>query len=176
MTPRSPAKPTPRRRLLAAALLLACVCSPQAQTVAPAPSANDAAIDPAHWPQPTWPLAEGPALEKRINDLLTTMTPEEKVGQIIQGDIASLTPDDRRVHEAPLVDRYVERLDARGVAVDRDVVWEAYRRHAFGGLVMAILASGLVRRTERWALWRSLFSQRDNIQVLQVGYYWPTLH
>jgi hypothetical protein len=62
---------------------------------------------------------------------------------------ASLTPDDRRVHEAALVDRYVERLDARGVAVDRDDVWEAYRRHTFGGLVMAILASGLVQRTKR---------------------------
>jgi beta-glucosidase len=36
------------------------------------------------------------ALEQRIDKLLATMTLEEKVGQIIQGDIGSITPDDVR--------------------------------------------------------------------------------
>lgn len=48
------------------------------------------------WPQVTWPLAADPALEKRITDLMAAMTVEEKVGQLVQGDIASLTPDDVR--------------------------------------------------------------------------------
>ncbi|MBA0339223.1 glycoside hydrolase family 3 protein [Stenotrophomonas maltophilia] len=48
------------------------------------------------WPQVTWPLAADPALEKRITDLMAGMTVEEKVGQLVQGDIASLTPDDVR--------------------------------------------------------------------------------
>ena len=53
-------------------------------------------IDAANWPQPQWPFAEDPALEQKIDALLATMTVEEKVGQIIQGDIGSLTPDDVR--------------------------------------------------------------------------------
>lgn len=48
------------------------------------------------WPLVQWPLKEDPALEKRVNDLLATMTVEEKVGQVVQGDIATLTPEDVR--------------------------------------------------------------------------------
>ncbi|MCO7397697.1 exo 1,3/1,4-beta-D-glucan glucohydrolase [Stenotrophomonas maltophilia] len=48
------------------------------------------------WPQVAWPLAEDAALEKRITDLMAGMTVEEKVGQLVQGDIASITPDDVR--------------------------------------------------------------------------------
>ena len=62
---------------------------------------------------------------------------------------ASLLPEMRHRHEAALVDRYVAGLQAQGVDVDRDEVWKGYRRYAFGGLVMAIVASALVRRTAR---------------------------
>ncbi|HIE5648386.1 TPA: glycoside hydrolase family 3 protein [Stenotrophomonas maltophilia] len=48
------------------------------------------------WPQVAWPLADDAALEKRITDLMAGMTVEEKVGQLVQGDIASITPDDVR--------------------------------------------------------------------------------
>ena len=91
-----------RLRMLSVSLLaaIACACAPKTETgTAPGTATADAestTIDPAHWPQPTWPLAEDPALEKRINDLLATMTPEEKVGQIIQGDISTITPEDLR--------------------------------------------------------------------------------
>jgi hypothetical protein len=44
----------------------------------------------------TWPLAQDPALERRVNDLLATMTVEEKVAQLVQGDISTVTPDDVR--------------------------------------------------------------------------------
>jgi hypothetical protein len=45
------------------------------------------------------PLARDPAIETRIDALLATMSLEQKVGQIVQGDIASVTPDDvRRYH------------------------------------------------------------------------------
>jgi len=62
---------------------------------------------------------------------------------------ASLMPDVRRSHEAELVDRYVAGLRAQCVDVDRDNVWTQYRRYAFGGLIMAIVAQALVRRTDR---------------------------
>lgn len=52
--------------------------------------------DESPWPSVAWPLPEDPALEKRITDLMATMTVEEKVGQIVQGDISSITPDDVR--------------------------------------------------------------------------------
>jgi len=62
---------------------------------------------------------------------------------------ASLRPEDRRVAEAGLVDRYVAGLRAQGVDVEREDVWTQYRHYAFSGLVMAIVASFLVRQTER---------------------------
>ncbi|SFR76390.1 exo-1,4-beta-glucosidase [Stenotrophomonas maltophilia] len=56
--------------------------------------ATAAEADP--WPQVAWPLAGDAALEKRITELMAGMTVEEKVGQLVQGDIASITPDDVR--------------------------------------------------------------------------------
>lgn len=54
---------------------------------------------PELWPERHAPLARDPAIETRINALLATMSLEQKVGQIVQGDIASVTPDDvRRYH------------------------------------------------------------------------------
>ena len=50
------------------------------------------------WPQVTWPLKEDPAMESRINELMATMTVEEKVGQLVQGDIASVKPEDLRTY------------------------------------------------------------------------------
>ncbi|MEE7546874.1 glycoside hydrolase family 3 protein, partial [Xanthomonas sp. Kuri4-1] len=62
----------------------------------PAPAGASAAIHPEKWPSPTWPFAEDKALEQRVNDVMAKMSVEEKVAQTIQGDIASLTPEDVR--------------------------------------------------------------------------------
>jgi hypothetical protein len=62
---------------------------------------------------------------------------------------AGLLVADRRAHEAALVDDYRRRMATMGVELDRDEVWESYRRHAFSGLIMAIIASMLVTRTDR---------------------------
>ncbi|MEZ0472624.1 glycoside hydrolase family 3 protein [Luteimonas salinilitoris] len=66
----------------------------------PSPAADgqplSSEVTPAQWPDVAWPLPEDPELENRIDALLATMTVEEKVGQIVQGDIASITPDDVR--------------------------------------------------------------------------------
>lgn len=82
-----------RRGVLIAALLLALgACKNDDKAVAPATG------DANPWPQVAWPLAEDAALEQRITDLMATMTVEEKVGQLVQGDIASITPDDVRTY------------------------------------------------------------------------------
>ncbi len=83
--------PRVRAGVLVAALVLALGACKRDE-----PAAAPAAADTNPWPQVAWPLAEDAALEKRITDLIATMTVEEKVGQLVQGDIASITPDDVR--------------------------------------------------------------------------------
>ena len=46
------------------------------------------------WPAITPPLPPNPELEQRIDDLLARMTLEQKVGQMIQAEIAHVTPED----------------------------------------------------------------------------------
>jgi len=61
----------------------------------------------------------------------------------------SLLPDDRRREEESIVRHYHERLRAAGGDLSWDDCWTGYRRHAFAGLTMAIVASMLVVRTDR---------------------------
>jgi len=71
--------------------------SPSASAKPAAPADTESGI--AFWPSPQWPLPRDAALEARIDGLLASMRLEEKVGQVIQGDIASMTPEDmRRYH------------------------------------------------------------------------------
>jgi len=59
-------------------------------------------------------------------------------------------PDDRRRIERDLVAQYTAALRADyGVQIDDDWAWTEYRREAFGGVVMAVIASQIVGGTER---------------------------
>ncbi|WOF44658.1 exo 1,3/1,4-beta-D-glucan glucohydrolase [Sphingopyxis indica] len=77
---------------MATALLLA------GAAFAAAPEGGDAGSATVH-PE-LWPAAKSPAAitdaatEKRIDDLLARMTVEQKVGQLIQADISTITPGD----------------------------------------------------------------------------------
>ncbi|MEG3177154.1 glycoside hydrolase family 3 N-terminal domain-containing protein [Sphingomonas sp. RB3P16] len=74
------------------------VAAERAVASAPKP-ASAPVVHPALWPSPKWPLAPNVADEARIADLLKRMTLEEKVGQVVQADIDSITPDEvRRYH------------------------------------------------------------------------------
>ena len=89
-----------RLACLALAMVTLVACSRGTQVDASVPS-NEAsgdgtAIVAGNWPRPEWPFADDPDLERRVDALLATMTVEEKVGQIIQADIGSITPDEVR--------------------------------------------------------------------------------
>ncbi len=61
-----------------------------------------------------------------------------------------LTVEDRRTHESDLLSHYHDSLCARGVTdYSLEQLREDYRRETFAGILMAIVASMVVQRTER---------------------------
>jgi beta-glucosidase len=72
----------------------------QADTVAAADARGDmpveARVHPEQWPEIAFPRVLTEAGEARVQAILARMTVEQKVGQIIQADIASVTPEDVR--------------------------------------------------------------------------------
>jgi len=73
--------------------------NPAAKSDAAEAKAKDtdiAKIHPEIWPQQTSPLKRNKSVEQRVTTLINQMTLEEKVGQVIQGDIGSITPDELR--------------------------------------------------------------------------------
>ncbi|MBS0580060.1 MAG: glycoside hydrolase family 3 protein [Proteobacteria bacterium] len=53
-------------------------------------------IHPQRWPELPPALPRDEALEAHVEELLARMSPEQKVGQLIQADIGSITPNDLR--------------------------------------------------------------------------------
>jgi beta-glucosidase len=76
--------------LAAAALLASCASHDGTDGMA-------AVANPRIWPAARPPAAD-PAVEARVTALLARMTLEEKVGQTIQADIGSVTPEDVRTY------------------------------------------------------------------------------
>jgi hypothetical protein len=62
---------------------------------------------------------------------------------------AGLLPDARRRAERDLVDEYRAALSEHGVEIGADELWTAYRREAFAGVIMAVVASQVVGGSER---------------------------
>jgi len=67
-----------------------------AQQAPTALSEGPTVADPAKWPKAASEGLVDPATEKFVSDLMAKMTLEQKVGQMIQGDIASVKPEDLR--------------------------------------------------------------------------------
>ena len=91
--PSSPRFRAGSRRLSLAVTLLAALLTPVAGSCS---TAAPAAVHPSLWPQTHWPFARDAKLEARVQALLHKMTLEQKVGQIIQADIGSVTPEEVR--------------------------------------------------------------------------------
>jgi beta-glucosidase len=63
---------------------------------APGPRASAAVVHPQRWPKLNPAVPRDAQLEARIDQWLARLTPEQKVGQLVQADIGSITPDDLR--------------------------------------------------------------------------------
>ena len=50
--------------------------------------------NPDIWPQYEYPVPRDPAVEAKIADLISRMTLEEKIGQLVQADLCCVTPAD----------------------------------------------------------------------------------
>jgi beta-glucosidase len=74
----------------AACCLLGGVCARGEPVLVP----HVARMHPEQWPRLKAVPPPDPALEGRLSTLLARMTPEQKVGQLIQADIGSFTPAD----------------------------------------------------------------------------------
>lgn len=92
--------PETRRRALSGSGRAAWLLCLAASVSAGAPSALRAseALDPGRWPKPVSPPLD-PAVEAFVTDLMSRMSLEQKVGQVIQAELRSVTPEDiRRYH------------------------------------------------------------------------------
>ena len=82
--------------LLVPLLMYGCKDAAKETPPAEVKAEDPAAVHPELWPSPKWPLAKDAALEEKVAALLKKMTVEEKVGQVIQGDICCIKPADMK--------------------------------------------------------------------------------
>jgi hypothetical protein len=82
---------------------------------------------------------------------------------------SSLPVQQRREHERDLVSRYHTELTGRGVHLGLDECWSDYRRLAFNGIVMTIIAAMVVQRTDRGDQMFVAMANRHARHALDLG-------
>ncbi|MDO8389839.1 MAG: phosphotransferase [Actinomycetota bacterium] len=78
-------------------------------------------------------------------------------------------PEVRREIERGLVEEYCAALDAYGVKVAHDEFWREYCRHAYGGILMAVIASQIVGESERSEAMFAAMATRHTRHALDLG-------
>lgn len=81
---------------------------------------------------------------------------------------ASFTVDDRRRREQQLVVGYCEGLNSQQVAVSFNDIWAQYRLFGTSGYIMAIVASVLVKQTNRGDAMFAAMANRHGQQMLDL--------
>src|SRR5262245_27007885 len=144
-------------------LLLGCKDAAKEEPVAAAKAEDPAAVHPEIWPSPKWPFAPDAALEEKVATLLKKLTVEEKVGQVIQGDIASMKPEDmKKYHLGSILagggsapggnerapakdwlqladDFYTASIDTSNGGVGIPMIWGIDAMHGHSNIVGAVL-------------------------------------
>lgn len=89
-----------RGAIVATLLVSALVgCAKKEETTGetqPSRITTESNVHPEIWPQVSLPALDDTAIEPRLNELLSSLSVEEKVGQIIQADVGSVTAEDVR--------------------------------------------------------------------------------
>ena len=78
-------------------------------------------------------------------------------------------PHDRRVIERQLVEEYCTALADYGVAVDGDEFWTQYCRDAYSGIIMSVVASQVVGKSERSEAMFAAMATRHIRHALDLG-------
>ena len=81
---------------------------------------------------------------------------------------ASFTVEGRRDYEQMLVKSYCERLIAQKIAVSNNEIWAQYRLLGTSGYIMAIVASMLVKQTDRGDAMFAVMANRHGQQMLDL--------
>jgi thiamine kinase-like enzyme len=81
---------------------------------------------------------------------------------------ASFTVDSRRDYEQTLVQSYCERLAAQKIDVSNNEIWAQYRLLGTSGYIMAIVASMLVKQTDRGDAMFAVMANRHGQQMLDL--------
>jgi len=81
---------------------------------------------------------------------------------------ASFSPEQRRAVEGELVRRYWDGLSQAGVSMSWTEVWDQYRLFATSGYIMAIVASMLVKQTERGDSMFAAMANRHGQQMIEL--------
>jgi len=144
-------------------LMLGCKDATK-DTPAPAAQVEDpAAVHPEIWPSPKWPFEKDAALEEKVAALLKKMTLEEKVGQVVQGDICCMKPEDmKKYHLGSILagggsgpggndkappqvwlqladDFYTASIDTSNGGVGIPMIWGIDAMHGHSNIVGAVL-------------------------------------
>lgn len=125
-------------------------------------STQTAQIDPENWPAVTTPPLD-PVIEARIDEIMSKLTLEQKVGQVIQADSGSVTPEQVKTYRlgsvlsggnsapGPLpyadaetwldaADAYFEAsIDSEGVEIAVPIIWGIDAVHGHANLRGAIV-------------------------------------
>ena len=131
--------------VLVVSTLLLSGCDAGVTPEAP-PAAAPGTVDPAGWPAIESAVSADPKVEQAVAEWLGRMSLEDKVGQVIQGEIRHVTPEDVREYRLGSVlngggafpgnDKHSKIEDWLALA---DAYWEASMDTSGGGLPIPII-------------------------------------
>jgi beta-glucosidase len=131
---------------LGGCLIVLCGCGLSYDAEKGAERVEPPPVHPEIWPAIESPVPIDPEMEIRIDDLLARMSVEDKVGQVIQGEIRHLDPDDVRKYRlgSVLNGGGVQPYAKKWATVDdwlalADAFWEASMDTSDGGVAIPVI-------------------------------------
>jgi beta-glucosidase len=131
---------------LAFGLIVLCGCGFSYDAGKGAASVEPPTVHPEIWPAIEKPVPIDPEIERRIEDLLARMSVEDKVGQVVQGEIRHLEPKDVQKYRlgSVLNGGGAQPFGKKWASVDdwlalADAFWEASMDTSDGGVAIPVI-------------------------------------